>query len=61
ENATPDNRERLIWIAPWTGEMRSSTQPRKLLTNVTSDHVTFRQDLRDGFNKLNFSVFYYTL
>ncbi|CAF3999611.1 unnamed protein product, partial [Rotaria sp. Silwood1] len=21
-NTTPDNRERLIWIAPWTGEMR---------------------------------------
>ncbi|CAF1396533.1 unnamed protein product [Rotaria magnacalcarata] len=47
ENVTPDNRERLIWIAPWTGEMRSSTQLRKLLTNVTSNHVTLRQDLRD--------------
>ncbi|CAF1567798.1 unnamed protein product, partial [Rotaria magnacalcarata] len=47
ENATPDNRERLIWIAPWIGEMRSSTQLRKLLTNVTSDHVTLRQDLQD--------------
>ncbi|CAF4270230.1 unnamed protein product, partial [Rotaria magnacalcarata] len=47
ENATPDNRERLIWIAPWIGEMKSSTQLRKLLTNVTSDHVTLRQDLQD--------------
>ncbi|CAF1585453.1 unnamed protein product [Rotaria magnacalcarata] len=47
ENVTSDNRQRLIWIAPWTGEMRSSTQLRKLVTNVTSDHVTLRQDLRD--------------
>ncbi|CAF3519626.1 unnamed protein product [Rotaria sp. Silwood1] len=46
-NTTPDNRERLIWIAPWTGEMRSSTQIRQLLVNATSNHVDVRQCLRD--------------
>jgi len=34
------NKERLTWISPWKGEMRSSTMIRKFVTKLNNDNNT---------------------
>jgi fructosamine-3-kinase/nicotinic acid mononucleotide adenylyltransferase len=48
QTTTKENRERLIWISRWTGEMRSSTMIRNLLTNLNDDnHIDTHQNLQN--------------
>jgi fructosamine-3-kinase/nicotinic acid mononucleotide adenylyltransferase len=48
EKTNVENRERLIWISPWKGEMRSSTMIRHLLNKSNdSNDPDIRQRLRN--------------
>jgi nicotinic acid mononucleotide adenylyltransferase len=38
QKTTAENKERLIWISPWKGQMRSSTMIRDLLTKSTDEN-----------------------
>jgi fructosamine-3-kinase/nicotinic acid mononucleotide adenylyltransferase len=45
QRTTVENKERLIWISPWKGQMRSSTMIRHLLTK--SIDANLRQNLQN--------------
>jgi hypothetical protein len=45
QRTTVENKERLIWISPWKGQMRSSTMIRHLFTK--SIDANLRQNLQN--------------